>query len=198
MELNLNFEKYADGLLPAIVQDDLDGRVLMLGFMNREALDETLTSRRVTFFSRTRQQLWKKGETSGNYLELVGVATDCDRDTLLVRAIPHGPVCHTGAATCFDEMEPGPFLTRLESIIAQRQKTLPDGSYVASLFQKGIAKIAQKVGEEAVELTIEAMRHDDQLLLEEAADLVFHLLILLRSRGYSARDVLEVLHNRQS
>ena len=197
MELKVDFAKYPDGLVPAIVQDDLDGRVLMLGYMNRDALQRTLKTGRVTFFSRSRQQLWTKGETSGNYLELVSLAVDCDQDALLVRVLPSGPVCHTGAETCFSATDEGPLLKRLEGTIAQRQNERPEGSYVASLFQKGQPKIAQKVGEEAVELVIEAMREEEQLFLEEAADLVFHLLILLKSRGYSARDVFEVLKKRE-
>lgn len=195
--MNIDFEKYPDGLVPAIVQDDLDGRVLMLGYMNRQALATTLQTGQVTFFSRSRQQLWTKGETSGNFLELVSVAEDCDRDTLLVRARPKGPVCHTGAETCFSAVDDGPLLQRLERTIAQRQKEKPEGSYVASLFQKGREKIAQKVGEEAVELVIEAMRDEDGRFLEEAADLLFHTLILLRARGFSARNVFEVLSSRE-
>ncbi len=197
MELKVDFEKYPDGLVPAIVQDDLDGRVLMLGYMNRDALQRTLKTGRVTFFSRSRQQLWTKGETSGNYLELVSLAVDCDQDALLVRVLPSGPVCHTGAETCFSATDEGPLLKRLEGIIAQRQNERPEGSYVASLFQKGRPKIAQKVGEEAVELVIEAMGNDDERLLEEAADLLFHVLVLLHAKGRGLRDALAVLRKRE-
>lgn len=197
MELKVDFEKYPGGLVPAIVQDDLDGRVLMLGYMNREALQLTLETGRVTFFSRSRQRLWTKGETSGNYLELTSVAVDCDGDALLVRAVPTGPVCHTGAGTCFTATDDGPLLQRLEGVIEQRRVGAPEESYVASLFRKGLPRMAQKVGEEAVEVVVEAMGSDDEHLLEEAADLLFHTLVLLHAKGHGLRDVLAVLRKRE-
>lgn len=200
--MNLNYEKYADGLIPTIVQDARSGSVLMLGFMNAEALDNTLASGRVTFFSRSRQTLWTKGETSGNFLEVVSVTADCDNDTLLVRANPAGPVCHTGTATCFGPVEDGrhsavDLLNELEDVIVQRFSANPDESYVAKLFANGINKIAQKVGEEAVELVIEAKDDDREKFVSEAADLLFHYLILLRAKDMSLSDVLDALRDRR-
>jgi phosphoribosyl-AMP cyclohydrolase / phosphoribosyl-ATP pyrophosphohydrolase len=196
--LKVNFEKYADGLAPAIVQDIATGKVLMLGFMNQDALDRTQKDGKVTFFSRSRQTLWTKGEESGNFLLLKGIAVDCDQDTLLVKAEPLGPVCHTGADTCWDEKNHREdFLVCLEEIIAQRRlEGNAEESYIARLFSKGINKIAQKVGEEAVELVIEAKDHDETLFLNEAADLLFHFLILLNAKGYNLQDVTTVLQGR--
>jgi len=196
--LKVNFEKYADGLAPAIVQDIATGKVLMLGFMNQDALDRTQKDGKVTFFSRSRQTIWTKGEESGNFLLLKGIAVDCDQDTLLVKAEPLGPVCHTGADTCWDEKNHREdFLVCLEEIIAQRRlEGNAEESYIARLFSKGINKIAQKVGEEAVELVIEAKDHDEKLFLNEAADLLFHFLILLNAKGYNLQDVTEVLQGR--
>ncbi|HVW60819.1 MAG TPA: bifunctional phosphoribosyl-AMP cyclohydrolase/phosphoribosyl-ATP diphosphatase HisIE [Puia sp.] len=196
--MNVDFEKYEDGLAPAIIQDAITQKVLMLGFMNREALDMTEKEGKVTFFSRSKGRLWTKGEESGNYLLVKSVALDCDRDTLLIKAQPLGPVCHTGADTCWDEKNHHEdFLTSLEEIIQQRREQAdPSGSYVAGLFNKGINKIAQKVGEEAVELVIEAKDHDEQLFLNEAADLLFHYLILLNAKGYNLQDVTDILKER--
>jgi len=196
--MNVDFGKYGDGLVPAIIQDAITQKVLMLGFMNQEALDKTEKEGKVTFFSRSKGRLWTKGEESGNYLLLRSLALDCDRDTLLIKAEPLGPVCHTGADTCWDEKNQNEdFLTCLEEIIQQRrQQADPSGSYVASLFHKGINKIAQKVGEEAIELVIEAKDHDEDLFLNEAADLLFHYLILLNAKGYNLQDVTEILKER--
>ena len=193
----IDFKKYADGLVPAIIQDAATGTVLMLGFMNEEALLKTKESGRVTFFSRSKQRLWTKGESSGNYLDLVEVLTDCDEDSLLIKARPNGPVCHTGADTCFNETNAGKdFLVELEEIILNRKNNDSDDSYVASLFKKGMNKIAQKVGEEAVELVIEAKDDDDKKFLDEAADLLFHYLVLLRAKGFELSNVKDVLKAR--
>jgi len=196
--MNVDFEKYGDGLVPAIIQDATTQKVLMLGFMNQEALDKTEKEGKVTFFSRSKGRLWTKGEDSGNFLLLKSLALDCDRDTLLIKAQPLGPVCHTGADTCWEEKNHNEdFLTCLEEIIQQRrQQADPSGSYVASLFHKGINKIAQKVGEEAIELVIEAKDHDEDLFLNEAADLLFHYLILLNAKGYNLQDVTDILKER--
>ena len=193
----VNFSKYADGLAPAIVQDDRTGKVLMLGFMNQEALDKTIELGKLTFYSRSKKRLWTKGEESGHFLTLRNLAVDCDQDTLLVQATPEGPVCHTGADTCWNEKnEPAGFLPELEAVIRQR-KNNPDGnSYVSGLFKKGINKIAQKVGEEAVELVIEAKDQDDSLFLNEASDLLFHYLILLQAKGHNLQDITDVLKGR--
>jgi phosphoribosyl-ATP pyrophosphohydrolase/phosphoribosyl-AMP cyclohydrolase len=197
--MNINFAKYADGLVPAIVQDANTKAVLMLGFMNQEAIDTTIATQKVTFFSRSKSRLWTKGEESGNFLNYVHMSLDCDHDTLLIQANPVGPVCHTGTATCWGEdnnSNPNAFLTSLEAVIAQRKTAAPDTSYVASLFQKGINKIAQKVGEEAVEVVIEAKDQNDELFLSESADLLFHYLILLQAKGYALQDVIKVLEKR--
>ncbi|MBP7473979.1 MAG: bifunctional phosphoribosyl-AMP cyclohydrolase/phosphoribosyl-ATP diphosphatase HisIE [Pyrinomonadaceae bacterium] len=199
--MNLNYEKYADGLVPVIVQDAETRAVLMLGFMNAAALRITQETSRVTFYSRSRQQLWTKGEKSGKHLEVVSIRADCDEDTLLVMARPTGPVCHTGAATCFAEMNsnhlPTDLLMELEKVIDRRRSEMPESSYVASLFEKGINKIAQKVGEEAVELVIEAKDDDADRFRSEAADLLFHYLILLRGKGVSIDDVVKELEGRR-
>lgn len=194
--MKIDFSKYADGLVPAIVQDSITGKVLMLGFMNEEALQKTQDTRRVSFYSRSRQQLWTKGATSGNFLDLDSIAVDCDADTLLVKARPMGPVCHTGADTCFNEKNDLPFLNKLSKTIEDRYNDRQEGSYTASLFNKGINKVAQKVGEEAVELVIEAKDNDEVRFLDEAADLLYHYLVLLRAKGYSLDDVVSVLGKR--
>lgn len=199
--MNLNYQKYADGLIPTIVQDADTRAVLMLGFMNAEALIITQETGRVTFFSRSRQELWTKGETSGNYLDVVSIAPDCDEDTMLILARPTGPVCHTGAATCFGEANSRRatnFLLELENIIDDRRRSNGNDSYVAGLFRRGINRIAQKVGEEAVELVIEAKDDDIRRFRSEAADLLFHYLVLLRAKGLSIKNVTEELRERQS
>ena len=196
--MNIQFSKYTDGLVPAIIQDNQTGKVLMLGFMNQEAIDATLFQQKVTFFSRTKNRLWTKGEESGHYLTLVNMQLDCDEDTLLIKAIPNGPVCHTGADTCWGEANSNSsdFLSKLEGIIASRKATAPESSYVASLFQKGINKIAQKVGEEAVETVIEAKDNNNDLFIGEAADLLFHYLILLQAKGFTLSDITKELEKR--
>ncbi len=197
--MEIDFKKYEDGLVPAIIQDHDTQKVLMMGFMNEEALEKTLSGGRVTFFSRSKKRLWTKGEESGNFLELKSVAIDCDHDTLLIKAHPLGPVCHTGADTCWSEENHNDnFLLCLEEIIASRRRAAPEGSYVASLFAKGINKIAQKVGEEAVEVVIESKDDNETLFLNEAADLLFHYLILLQAKGYQLKDVTKVLQKRHS
>jgi len=197
--MELDFKKYSDGLVPAIVQDSSTQKVLMLGFMNKEALDKTMQEGRLTFYSRSRKRLWTKGEESGNFLLLKDIAADCDNDTLLIKAEPLGPVCHTGADTCWNEKnQKDDFLSYLEEIIAQRKKSDNEQSYVRQLFDKGINKIAQKVGEEAVELVIEAKDNDEQLFLNEGADLLFHYLVLLNAKGYNLQDIIDVLKERHS
>lgn len=192
----LNFSKYQDGLMPAIIQDAATDKVLMLGFMNSEAYHQTKISQKVTFFSRSRQQLWTKGETSGNFLLVKDILLDCDQDTLLIKATPVGPVCHTGADTCFNETNPGFTLAQLEQIITDRKNNPSDSSYTSSLFKKGINKVAQKVGEEAVEVVIESKDNDEEKFLGESADLLFHYLILLQAKGYTLQDVIKVLAGR--
>jgi phosphoribosyl-ATP pyrophosphohydrolase/phosphoribosyl-AMP cyclohydrolase len=197
--MNVDFKKYSDGLVPAIIQDYSTHKVLMMGFMNKEALQKTETSGRVTFYSRSKKRLWTKGEESGNYLELKSIAVDCDNDTLLIKAHPLGPVCHTGADTCWSEKNhQEDFLYYLEDIINLRSKASPGESYVANLFANGINKIAQKVGEEAVEMVIEAKDNNDKLFLNESADLLFHYLVLLNAKGYKLQDVISVLQKRHS
>jgi phosphoribosyl-ATP pyrophosphohydrolase/phosphoribosyl-AMP cyclohydrolase len=192
----LNFSK-GDGLIPAIVQDANTSKVLMLGYMNEESLKKTLEEKVVTFFSRSKQRLWTKGETSGNFLHLQSVKVDCDQDTLLLTVDPVGPVCHTGSDTCFDEKNEDPnFLLHLQSVIQHRKDNPSEKSYTSSLFQKGINKVAQKVGEEAVELVIEAKDDNEELFLNEAADLMYHYLVLLTAKGYQLEDVLDVLKKR--
>ncbi len=183
------------GLLPAVVQDTRNGRVLMLGYMDREALATTQAIGRVTFFSRSRQRQWTKGESSGNYLQLVSIEPDCDGDTLLVQALPHGPTCHLLRASCFVSA-PGNFLADLDQLIATRERERPESSYTTRLFESGLRRIAQKVGEEGVETSLAAVVEDDQALLGEAADLVYHLLVLLRARGLSLTDAVRVLESR--
>jgi phosphoribosyl-ATP pyrophosphohydrolase/phosphoribosyl-AMP cyclohydrolase len=183
------------GLLPAIVQDAGSHRVLMLGYMDRAALEATLATGRVTFFSRSKQRLWMKGESSGDILELVSLEADCDADTLLVQARPRGPTCHLGRASCFPAA-PGDFLAELDALVARRERERPEGSYSTKLFEAGPRRIAQKVGEEGVETALAAVAQDDAALLGEAADLVFHLTVLLRARGLGLADVEAVLRER--
>ena len=196
--MNINFSKYADGLVPAIIQDANTRKVLMLGFMNQEAIDATLLQQKVTFFSRTKNRLWTKGEESGHFLNYISMELDCDNDTLLIQANPFGPVCHKGTDTCWGTANDNDlsFLSNLETVIDQRKAASPDSSYVASLFAKGINKIAQKVGEEAVEVVIEAKDDNAPLFLDESADLLFHYLILLNAKGFSLTDVVKVLAAR--
>jgi len=197
--MKVDFSKYADGLVPAIVQDDRTGKVLMLGFMNDEALTRSNESGKVTFYSRSKKRLWTKGEESGNFLDLKSITPDCDNDTLLIKAVPMGPVCHTGADTCFNEVNDSiDFLYLLQEVIAGRQQQPVEGSYVSGLFKKGINAIAQKVGEESVELVIESKDNDEEKFLNEAADLLFHYLILLKAKGYSLRQVSDVLEKRHT
>ncbi len=198
--MKVNFNKTPDNLIPAIIQDNETKNVLMLGYMNQEALDLTLATNKVTFFSRTKNRLWTKGEESGNFLELISIKEDCDNDTLLVKVKPVGPTCHTGLDTCWQEannQEFG-FLSKLENTIATRKANADaEKSYVASLFAKGINKIAQKVGEEAVEVVIEAKDNNNDLFLSESADLLFHYLILLQAKGLELQDVVKVLKGRE-
>ncbi len=195
--MKIDFDKYADGLVPAIVQDAATGKVLMLGFMNAASLDKTNELGKVTFFSRSKQRLWTKGEESGNFLLVKEILVDCDNDTLLIKAEPAGPVCHTGADTCFAEKNiPAGFTAYLETVIADRKNNPTENSYTASLFAKNINKIAQKVGEEAIELVIEAKDDNAELFLGEAADLLFHYLVLLQAKGFTLADVEAVLQKR--
>ncbi len=199
MDMNPDFNKNADGLLPAIIQDEQTKNILMLGYMNEAALEKTLQSKKVTFFSRTKKRLWTKGEESGNFLYLTDIKLDCDNDTFLVQVIPHGPTCHTGSDTCWDTRNNSSFgfLSKLEGVISERkQQANEQKSYVASLFKKGINKIAQKVGEEAVEVIIEAKDNDDTLFLNESADLLFHYLILLQAKGFTLSDIENILKDR--
>ncbi|MFH6996459.1 bifunctional phosphoribosyl-AMP cyclohydrolase/phosphoribosyl-ATP diphosphatase HisIE [Flavobacterium sp. FlaQc-57] len=192
--------KSAHGLIPAIIQDSETKNVLMLGYMNEESLQKTIETQKVTFFSRSKQRLWTKGEESGNFLNLVSIKNDCDGDTLLIQAKPVGPTCHTGADTCWQEenKENYGFISQLENTIKTRRENADsEKSYVASLFEKGINKIAQKVGEEAVEVVIEAKDDNDDLFLSESADLLFHYLILLQAKGFQLNDVVDVLKKRQ-
>ena len=193
----LNFGKL-NGLIPCVVQDASTNVVLMLGFMNSEALTKTQTEKKVTFFSRSKQRLWTKGETSGNYLELVAIFKDCDEDTLLIKAKPKGPSCHTGADTCFNEKNVSKGIDFLETIISDRKKNPKPGSYTNSLFDSGINKIAQKVGEEAVELVIEAKDDNKDLFVNEAADLMYHYLVLLAAKGVKLSEIENVLRQRHS
>jgi phosphoribosyl-ATP pyrophosphohydrolase/phosphoribosyl-AMP cyclohydrolase len=189
-----------DGLVPAVVQDAWSGRVLMVGWMNREALAITRESRKVTFWSRSKGRLWTKGETSGHVLALVDLRVDCDGDTLLVLADPHGPTCHRGTETCFDPA-PAPrlaFLDTLDALVESRRRAMPEGSYTTKLFARGLPRIAQKVGEEGVETALAAVTGDDDALVGEAADLVFHLLVLLRARGLSLASVVDRLVERHA
>lgn len=196
--MNIDFEKM-DGLVPAIIQDARTDKVLMLGFMNEEAYQRTVESKKVTFWSRSRQELWIKGETSGNYLNVVEILNDCDHDTLLVKAIPDGPTCHTGADTCWNETnEANPlyFLTELSDFIEKRHEEMPEGSYTTKLFSSGINKIAQKVGEEALETVIEATNGTNDKLIYEAGDLLYHLIVMLTEKGLRIEDIAKELHRR--
>ena len=199
--MEVAFDKNKDGLVPAIIQDHITKNVLMLGYMNEDALKKTIETAKVTFFSRSKNRIWQKGEESGNYLKLVAVEIDCDNDTLLISANPTGPTCHKGSDTCWDKKNDQNFgfLTQLETVISDRKEQCSnEKSYVSSLFNSGINKIAQKVGEEAVETVIEAMDNDDKLFLEESADLLFHYLILLQAKGFQLSDVADILQNRHS
>ena len=196
--MNLDFNKQG-GLIPAIIQDAKTDKVLMLGYMNQEALEKTEKEGIVTFFSRSKQRLWTKGETSNNFLHVVDIKVDCDEDTLLIKVNPDGPTCHTGADTCWDEVNnPGQagWLNHLKAVIRERKNNPSEKSYTASLFEKGTNKIAQKVGEEAVELVIEAMDSNDNLFKDEAADLLFHYLVLLEQRGIDFDEIIDVLRER--
>ncbi|HKB43674.1 MAG TPA: bifunctional phosphoribosyl-AMP cyclohydrolase/phosphoribosyl-ATP diphosphatase HisIE [Chitinophagaceae bacterium] len=191
-----DFSKYSDGLIPAIVQDADTQKVLMLGFMNEEAFAKTQAESKVTFYSRSKQRLWTKGETSNNFLLVKEILTDCDNDTILIKAHPTGPVCHTGADTCFNESNPRFSLQMLEETIADRKKNPSESSYTSSLFAKGINKVAQKVGEEAVELVIESKDDNEEKFLNEAADLLYHYLVLLQAKNYQLNDVVKTLAER--
>lgn len=195
--MNLDFDKMG-GLVPAIIQDAVTRNVLMLGFMNKEAYEKTLETGKVTFWSRTRNKLWTKGEESGNFLNVVSIQDDCDHDTLLIKANPVGPVCHTGAKTCFeDSNEMGIlFLTMLQDFIDKRYKEMPEGSYTTSLFKSGVNRMAQKVGEEAVETVIEATNGTDGRMIYEASDMLYHLIVLLTSKGYRIEDIAAALQQR--
>jgi len=192
-----DFTKSPDGLIPVIIQDNITNVVLMLGYMNQEAFDKTQQEKRVTFFSRSKNRLWTKGEESGNFLDVNSLLIDCDQDTILIKATPAGPTCHKGSDTCFNEKNISPnFLIELETIIRDRKNNPTDKSYTASLFAKGINKIAQKVGEEAVEVVIEAKDNNDELFKGEAADLLFHYLILLQAKNFTLNDIIQVLRDR--
>lgn len=195
--MELDFDKMG-GLVPAIIQDNYTKKVLMLGFMNQEALDKTVETGKVTFYSRTKGRLWTKGEESGNFLNVVSIKEDCDRDTLLIKVNPVGPVCHTGTDTCWGEVndEPIMFLSYLQDFIAKRYEEMPEGSYTTSLFQSGINRMAQKVGEEAVETVIEATNGTDDRLIYEASDMIYHLIVLLTSKGMRIEDLASELKKR--
>jgi phosphoribosyl-ATP pyrophosphohydrolase/phosphoribosyl-AMP cyclohydrolase len=197
--MTLDFNKM-DGLIPAIIQDDKTQKVLMLGFMNEEAYDKTLKTGKVTFWSRTKNALWTKGETSGNYLNVVSIKADCDNDTLLIKVNPDGPVCHTGTDTCWGEENDNPmaFLSELQRFIEKRHEEMPEGSYTTSLFQSGVGRMAQKVGEEAVESVIEAMAGNDERLIYEASDMIYHLMVLLTSKGLKIEDLAIELQKRHA
>ena len=187
-----------DGLVPAIVQNSDNGQILMLAYMDRAALAQTISSKKVTFFSRSKNRLWTKGETSGNWLDYICGEMDCDADTLLIQARPQGPSCHTGSVTCFNDQTPSniSFLDQLGRLIAERHKTMPEGSYTTSLFSEGKARIAQKVGEEGVELALARMKDDSAEMASEAADLLFHMMVLLEDAGLSLADAINVLQDR--
>ena len=197
--MNIDYNKNKDGLIPAIIQDATTKNVLMLGYMNKEAYEKTVATNKVTFFSRTKKRLWTKGEESGNFLSLVSIKNDCDKDSLLIQVNPLGPTCHTGTDTCWSEknVQSFGFLSELEKVIKSRRDAgNTKNSYVASLFDKGINKIAQKVGEEAVEIVIEAKDSNDDLFLNEGADLLFHYLILLQAKGFTLKDIVKILEGR--
>ncbi len=194
--MNPDFSKYSDGLIPVIVQDYITNKVLMLGFMNEAAFNQTKETDKITFYSRSKKRLWTKGEISGNFLLLKEILCDCDNDTILIKAEPAGPVCHTGADTCFKEKNSTFSLEKLETVIASRKKLMQEKSYTSALFAKGINKVAQKVGEEAVELVIESMDDNKEKFLNEAADLLFHYIVLLQAKNYQLADVIQVLLSR--
>ncbi len=197
--MNIDFAKYTDGLVPAVIQDYNTHKVLMLGYMNEEAFNQTSATGRVTFYSRSKLRLWTKGEESGNFLEIRSIAVDCDNDALLIKVHPLGPTCHTGADTCWNETnQPDNFLEYLEEIIQLRKQAGAEESYVAKMFSKGLNKIAQKVGEEAVEMVIEAKDDNKELFLNESADLLFHYLLLLNAKGHNLAEVLTILKKRHS
>ncbi len=195
--MTIDFEKM-NGIVPAIIQDDKTLKVLMLGFMNEEAYSKTVETGKVTFWSRTKQRLWTKGETSGNFLNVVSIKNDCDNDTLLIKVNPTGPVCHTGADTCWNETNANPimFLVELQKFIEKRYQEQPEGSYTTSLFRDGLSRMTQKVGEEAVELVIESMKGDNDRLIYEASDMFYHLIVLLTSKGLSIEDIAKELIER--
>ncbi len=195
--MELDFEKMG-GLIPAIIQDNVTAKVLMLGFMNKEAYDKTVSTGKVTFWSRSRQCLWTKGETSGNFLNVVKILVDCDNDTLLIKANPDGPVCHTGADTCWDEENKGDlnFLSYLQDFIEKRYREMPEGSYTTSLFKSGVNRMAQKVGEEALEAVIEATNGTNDRLVYEASDMIYHLIVLLTSKGLRIEQLAQELRER--
>ncbi|NEW82615.1 MAG: bifunctional phosphoribosyl-AMP cyclohydrolase/phosphoribosyl-ATP diphosphatase HisIE [Mariniphaga sp.] len=197
--MELNFNKLAGEILPAVIQDNTTGKVLMLGFMNKEAYDKTVSTGLVTFFSRTKNRLWTKGEESGNFLKVVTIQPDCDQDTLLIKVDPVGPVCHTGTDTCWGEgnkQDDLMFLKHLQDFIDKRKQEMPKGSYTTTLFEDGLNRMAQKVGEEAIETVIEAMANNDERLLYEASDLVYHLIVLLSHKGYRIEDIARELKKR--
>lgn len=197
--MQINFNKLGNGLVPAVIQDNTTNKVLMLGFMNEEAYELTQKEGKVTFYSRTKKRLWTKGEESGNFLNVVSMAVDCDEDTLLIKVNPVGPVCHKGTDTCWEEtneQEDVMFLKTLQDFIDKRKAEMPEGSYTTSLFNKGTRKIAQKVGEEAVETIIGAMANDDENFLYEGADLLYHLIVLLTHKGYRIEDLARELKSR--
>jgi len=197
--MELNFNKLAGEILPAVIQDNTTNKVLMLGFMNKEAYDKTVSTGLVTFFSRTKNRLWTKGEESGNFLKVVTIQPDCDQDTLLIKVNPVGPVCHTGTDTCWGEENKAEdilFLKHLQDFIDKRKREMPQGSYTTTLFEDGLNRMAQKVGEEAIETVIEAMAGNDERLLYEASDLVYHLIVLLSHKGYGIEDIARELKKR--
>jgi len=197
--MELNFNKLAGEILPAVIQDNTTAKVLMLGFMNKEAYDKTVSTGLVTFFSRTKNRLWTKGEESGNFLKVISIQPDCDQDTLLIKVEPVGPVCHTGTDTCWGEENVSDdvlFLKHLQDFIDKRKREMPQGSYTTTLFEDGLARMAQKVGEEAIETVIEAMAGNDERLIYEASDLVYHLIVLLSHKGYRIEDLARELKKR--
>ncbi len=198
MEEKINFTKSPDGLIPAIIQDVLTEKVLMLGYMNKAAITKTIAEKRLTFYSRSKKRLWTKGETSGNFLDLFDIKADCDNDTILIKVKPRGPVCHKGSDTCFSEENNSNllFIGKLEEIISNRKENFSEKSYTSGLFKEGINKIAQKFGEESIELLIEAKDNNNELFLNEAADLLFHYMILLQAKDFSLNDVVKILESR--
>ncbi|HZK92621.1 MAG TPA: bifunctional phosphoribosyl-AMP cyclohydrolase/phosphoribosyl-ATP diphosphatase HisIE [Prolixibacteraceae bacterium] len=197
--MELNFNKLAGEILPAVIQDNTTDKVLMVGFMNKEAYEKTASTGLVTFFSRTKNRLWTKGEESGNFLKVVTIQPDCDQDTLLIKVDPVGPVCHTGTDTCWGEVNKQDdlmFLKHLQDFIDKRKQEMPKGSYTTTLFEDGLSRMAQKVGEEAIETVIEAMAGNDERLLYEASDLVYHLIVLLSHKGYRIEDIARELKKR--